>query len=151
MSESNQKPKLPKVYLILKIVGAILFVTGLVLFILSFVLFNSREFGDEVSSMGMRFGGLVCLIFSFVIIFAGFSPNIAKLNVKTKKYVLDQNKEDLQDISSMSGDIATPGVGKVAGAVKDVFDDKNSKFCKYCGEKIDNDAIYCDKCGKKQD
>ncbi len=154
MSENKQKPKLPKVYLVLKIVGSILFLIGLILFILSFVIFNEREFNSEVSSMGMRFGGLTCIIFSLVIIFMGFSPSIAKINVKTRKYVMDQNKEDLQDISSMGGDIASPGVSKVAGAVKDVFDgsdDPNSKYCKFCGKKIDNDAIYCDKCGKKQD
>ena len=152
--ERNENNKLPKIYMVLKIIGFSLLILGIILLILSFVLFKEQTFDSNVSKMGLRFGGACSIIFSFVFNFIGFSPNIAKLQVKTKKYLINENKEDLTDISSVSGDIAEPHVKKITKAVKEQLTDEsgeNKKYCKYCGKPIDSDAIFCDKCGKKQD
>ena len=148
----KENPKLSKTYLILKIIGGLLLATGILLFILSFVIFNQS--GEEASRMGMRFGGTCAFIIGIFITFCGFMPNISKLNVKTTKYIMNQNQDDLTDISTMQGEISAKGTPKVAQAIKEVFDkdgEGKTKYCKYCGKEIDYDAIYCDRCGKKQE
>jgi hypothetical protein len=58
------------------------------------------------------------------------------------------NKEDLKDIASTAVEITSEAITKTATAIKTGLDDK--MFCKHCGEKIDSDSKFCNKCGKEQ-
>ena len=82
--------------------------------------------------------------------------------IKTNKYVIDKNKEDLKDISQQSGEISALGAKEVAksvtkGVMEEVQPDNNLAdkkekqiFCKHCGQKIDADSKFCSHCGKEQ-
>lgn len=115
--QKNNKSKPPKLFLAMKIVAGILIALGIVLFILSFTLRSSFE--TEASSMGLRFGGITCLIFGMFFMFIGFTPSIQKTMIKTQKHILNENKEDLKDIVGTQADVSKDAVKTVAGAVKD--------------------------------
>ena len=122
---------------------------------------------------------IVMLILIVLILTIGYSPKLrAKLlgrQIKTMKYVVDENKETLEDIGTTTGnigvnvkkniidqneeqlkDMATKqaniskdAVEITARAVKDGFTN-DTIYCKYCGAKIDMDSKFCKECGKEQ-
>ena len=145
--QNNNQNKPPKIFLALKIVAGILVVLGIVLFIMSFTIGDSFE--AEASSIGLRFGGIVCFIFGLFFMFIGFTPNIQKTMIKTQKHILNENKEDLKDIADTSADVSKDAVKTVAGAVKDGLTEEKM-FCKHCGKEIDKDSKFCQYCGKEQ-
>lgn len=145
--------KKPKIFLVLKILASVLIVAGIVLIIIGATMDNpdmssSGWFDAQSSRNGFIFCGVGVLIVGIFLLLTAFVPSFQKINIKTKKYIIDQNKEDLQDISSQAADIVSPAVTKVTKAVKDGA--RQSKFCKDCGAKIDEDAKFCPFCGKKQ-
>jgi hypothetical protein len=87
------------------------------------------------------FIGISCLLI-------GFRPEITKMSAKSAKYLQQQNKKDFRDIASNTADIANEAITKTTTAIKKGLD--NKIFCKHCGEKIDSDSKFCNKCGKEQ-
>ena len=150
MEQENKKQKLPKIFIVLRILSLIMLIAGTVLIVLLMTVFKV----GEASSMGVRFGGITLIIFSFVAAFMGFSTSIAKAQIKAQKYVVSQSKEDLKDVSEMHGDIMSPTSEKVARAVKKGLSEEvpseEHKYCKECGKEIDKDAKFCEHCGHKQ-
>ena len=135
----------PKLFLILKIVGfvgIIVAIFGIVMIITGFDDFESNNY-----LIGM-FAIPLGLMMTFAGIFIGFGPEIAKLKTKTTKYIQQENKQDLTDIATTQADIASEAVTKTASAIKKGLED--TKFCKYCGAKIDSNSIFCNQCGKEQ-
>lgn len=153
----DAKVKKPKMYLILKIVAIILLLGSLTMIILSFTLGDGMD-----SNFGLRMGGFLCLPICIFLMFIAFLPNIQRAMIKTNKYVIDKNKEDLKDISQQSGEISALGAKEVAksvtkGVMEEVQPDNNLAdkkekqiFCKHCGQKIDADSKFCSHCGKEQ-
>lgn len=138
--------KKPRHYLILKIVGFVFVavaIAGIVLSITGFGDFENNNFmlGGFITCFGL-FLGIGCLV-------GGFSPEMSRLATKSTKYIQQQNKDDLTDISNTNAEIASGAVVKTAKAVKEGLKEEN-KFCTHCGESIPNDAKFCSKCGEKQ-
>ena len=68
---------------------------------------------------------------------------------KATKYMMDEMKDDIKSIADDMADATKDSITVKTRAVrKGLLED--SKFCKYCGENIDADSVYCNKCGKKQ-
>ena len=142
----QEKQKLPKIFLVLRFVSLFLLLGGITLIVISATVF-SGEFGTE---MGVRFGGICMLVFAIVTAFAGFSPSIAKAQIRAQKYVVTQTKEDLKDVAEIHGEIIEPVSEKAARGAKKGFSQEEKKFCKMCGLEIDKDAKFCEHCGAKQ-
>ena len=138
----NKKPKHFLIFKILGIIGLIVAIFGIVLTFTGFGNFESNKFmlGGILTSFGFILG--------FVGLIIGFSPEIAKMNTKSIKYIQGENKEDLTDIANNTADITSGAVTKTARAVKEGLTE--TVFCKHCGAKIDNDSKFCSFCGKKQ-
>lgn len=138
----NQKPKHLLVFKIVGIIGLLVSIVGFVLVIIGFSDFDGSLFivGGAMLTFGLFIGGS-CLT-------QGFKPAIAKMHVKTTKYIQEENKEDFTDMANTTADIINDAVVQTASAVKNGI--KDSKYCKYCGKEIDADAIFCSRCGKKQ-
>jgi len=138
----NNKPKHFIIFKIIGLIGIILAIIGFVLTFVGFGDFESNNFmiGGFLTTFGM-FIGISCLII-------GFRPEITKMSAKSAKYIQQENKEDFRDIASNTAEIASEAITKTTTAIKKGLDDKI--FCKYCGEKIDSDSKFCNKCGKEQ-
>lgn len=122
---------------------------------------------------------LFCSMFVFVIGMF-FSPKLrAKMmgnQIKSMKYMLDDNKDKLTDIATTTGgiaaqsfnniinenedalrnstnkvsDIAAPAIEKTTRAIKKGFTESDNVYCKHCGASIDSDSKFCKACGKEQ-
>lgn len=137
----QQKTQKPKIFLVLKVVFGLLLCTGITLIICGAVLHGRFSM--------MLFGGFTCMVLCLPLGFMAFAPNIQRTSIKTQKYIIEQNHEDLKDISSQTGEIAGAGVKPVVEAVKDGLSD-DKIFCKHCGAEIDADSKFCSRCGKEQ-
>ena len=139
---NNNKPKHFMVFKIIGFIGIILAIIGFVLTFVGFGDFESNNFmiGGFMGALGL-FIGISCLMI-------GFRPEITKMSTKSAKYIQQENKEDFRDIASNTADIASEAITKTTTAIKKGLD--NKIFCKFCGEKIDSNSKYCNKCGKEQ-
>ena len=138
----NNKPKHFIIFKIIGLIGIILAIIGFVLTFVGFGDFESNNFmiGGFMATFGMLIG-IPCLIM-------GFRPEITKMSAKSAKYIQQENKEDFRYIASNTADIASEAITKTTTAIKKGLEDKI--FCKHCGEKIDSDSKFCNKCGKEQ-
>ena len=140
-------------FLILKIIGFALLAVGV------FILVNGLR--TQVPDMGEDnwfdssrdksftiFGGIACCFISLPFLLLGFRPEIAKMKVKSAKYIQQANKEDLTDIVSDTADIAGDAVTKTTRAIKKGLAD--TMYCKHCGAEIDRDSKFCSVCGQAQ-
>lgn len=137
--------KKPKHYLVLKIVGFIFIAVAIAGIVLTCTMGDDMDM-FKISGIMVCFGffiGIVCLV-------AGFHPEMAKLATKSAKYIQQQNKTDLTDISNTSAEINSNAITKTAKAVKKGLSE-DTKFCVYCGEEIPESAVFCSKCGEKQE
>lgn len=139
--------KKPKHFLIFKIIGFIGIAVGIAGFILSFSGFGNFEnnnfmIGGFLGCFGI-FIGISCLVI-------GFRPEISKLSTKSTKYIINDNKDDLTDITNTSANIVDGAITQTARAVKKGLTQEDSMFCKHCGSQIDIDSKFCNKCGKEQ-
>lgn len=98
------------------------------------------------------FGVLFVCAILFIIFFT-FSSNFkAKLmgkNIKAAKYLLDDNKDILQELSDTSAKISENAIKTRVKAFKEGLRDE-TMYCKHCGEVIDSNSNFCKKCGQKQ-
>ena len=134
----------PKYFLVLKFVallGIALLVTGVIIAV--------KGFGDVESNNFMlgTFMAVFGLPLTFVGIFMGFGPEIAKMRAKSIKYIQQETKEDLTTIAQNTADISSGAVTTTARAVSEGL--KGTKFCKLCGAKVDGDSKFCSTCGKE--
>lgn len=138
--------KKPKHLLVLKIIGFIGLFVGIAGFIFVFIGFSNFEItkfmiGGFLGTFGI-FIGVSCLTI-------GFRPEISKMSTKSTRYIQKENQEDLTDIANTSADISKGAITKTARAIKEGFAD-DKMYCKHCGELIDADSKFCNKCGKEQ-
>ena len=96
----------------------------------------------------------ILVIGIFVLTFAlMFNPKLRGkfmgLQVKATKYMVDETKEDIKDISTNMAKATKDGVKITTGAIKEGFSGE-TVFCKHCGSSIDRDSKFCKKCGKEQ-
>lgn len=113
------------------------------------IVFLAVGFGGNTSLfvLGSIFTSLG-LFLTIAFLMFGFLPKISKANVKLSRYIQQENRADLTDISTAQADIQSEGFKKAARAVKEGL--KDVKYCQECGTEIDENANFCSKCGAKQ-
>ena len=93
------------------------------------------------------------LTFVFMVVFM-FSPKargkFLSNQVKSMKYMMDDSKDDIENISTNMADASKDGIEITTRAIKKGFTDEEGIRCKYCGKIIDKESKYCKYCGKEQ-
>lgn len=141
MEQNEKKKKIPAVFIVLMIIGPVLFVVGIVFVVMGANVKFDITYQIPVGAVLMFFG-IVCSIF-------GYLPLIQKAQIKASRYIIEGNKEDIKVIADTSADATKGAVKTVARSVKEGLKNE-TKYCKYCGTEIDANSIYCNKCGQKQ-
>lgn len=153
----NNKKKIPTLFLVLRIVGFGLIAAGITLLILAIAtkvpeMGQNGWFEAEEKKSLLMFGGITCLIFSVPMLVTGFMSKIqksfSKVSIQTTSEIIEENKEDLKNISNTTAEIQREAITTKAKAVKDGL--KDTIYCKHCGAEIDSDSTFCKECGKKQ-
>lgn len=150
MEDKNNKPKH---FLICKILGAFLIVTGITLIILANtvcaeeVVLGDWNTGETSANFALLALGGFMIPISFALLAIGFTPEITKMSVKSKKYIQAENKEDLTNIVDNTADITSGAITKTTQAIKKGL--RDTMFCSECGAEIDVSSKYCNHCGKK--
>ena len=142
----DKKNKKPKFFLILRIVGFTILAIGLILLILGIVLAEPGKYGAD--KIGFILPGVMLIMLSIMLIFNSFLPEIQKISIARQRYIQEETKDDLKTIADNLADVSVGAVKKTAKSVKEGL--RSSKFCKYCGAEIDEDSLFCNKCGEKQ-
>lgn len=98
---------------------------------------------------------IIVFIFTFVLTFILlFSPKargkLMSNQIKATKYMVDETKDDIRDISTDMANATKEGIETTVHAIKRGITKKDEIFCRHCGNKIDEDSKYCKHCGKEQ-
>ena len=97
----------------------------------------------------------ITFIFVFLMIISPrFRAKMMSRNVRAAKYMMDESKDDIKDISDNMAYATKDGIKTttqaVASGIKAGLSDEETVYCKYCGSEIDSDSVFCKKCGKEQ-
>ena len=74
------------------------------------------------------------------------------IGIQSKRDIIDENEEALRHMTSKEASIKAEAVKTTARAFKEGFsgEDTGKVYCKHCGVQIDDDSAFCKKCGNKQ-
>lgn len=74
------------------------------------------------------------------------------IGIQSKRNILDENEEDLRHMTSKQASINAEAIKTTARAFKEGFtgSEPEKVYCKHCGASIDMDSAFCKSCGKKQ-
>jgi RNA polymerase subunit RPABC4/transcription elongation factor Spt4 len=127
----------PKLKSNLRVVGFFTLIPGILLFISAiFSIMNGTIF----DAVWMPFVGMIligigsnCLKYGYMGEVTRFkATQIAPVAKDTVNYMIDGTKDEITDL-----------IRKVKS------DDKLSRNCRYCGDALESDSLFCDHCGKK--
>ena len=94
---------------------------------------------------------------AFIIIVGGFltmlNPNIQgkmlSKQVKSLRNMMDESKDTLKSLADDMTDINADSIEASARAVKKGLTGDDDITCAHCGKKIDKDSKYCKYCGDR--
>ena len=90
----------------------------------------------------------IAIVFILVIvtmISPKFRGKMMSKQIKAAKYMMDESKDDIRNISTNMADATKDGVEITTRAIKD-----ERVYCKHCGSLIDKDSKFCKNCGGEQ-
>ena len=83
-----------------------------------------------------------------------FSPKVrGKMmsnQIKSMKYMMDESKDDIENVSTNMAGATKDGIKITAHAIKEGLTEEEKAYCKHCGSRIDKDSKFCKNCGKEQ-
>ena len=83
----------------------------------------------------------ISAVVTFFLTFLGFVvPSMSKIAPKVSGYMIDANKENIQNVFRTVKDATVPMPEQ----------DGETMFCHNCGQKIAKDSAFCKHCGAKQ-
>ena len=83
-----------------------------------------------------------------------FSPKLRgkmmSKQVKSVKYMMDESKDEIHNISSDMADATKDGIRTTVSTIREGIKGEQTAYCKHCGASIDADSKFCKSCGKEQ-
>jgi len=124
----------------------VLVVTIIAVLLIWFVTFNPKL---RAKIMGRQIKSMKYMLDENEEMLTELSKKGANINIKSKKHILDENEEMLTELSKKGANISKEGIKITASALKEGLTG-NQVYCKYCGKSIEEDSVFCKNCGKKQ-
>lgn len=75
--------------------------------------------------------------------------SMSSVAVDMQKKILDEKEDVIKENTRRQASIEGEGIEIKTRAFRDGLT-KDTKYCKHCGELIDEDSKFCKKCGKEQ-
>jgi hypothetical protein len=125
----------------LRIIGFSTLIPGIICLVVSMAdLFSATGFHDTPDLFWLSFVGMPLIFVGFVCLGMGYMGEVGKYQASqiapvakdTINYMIDGTKDEISDL-----------IRKVKS------DDKVSRNCRYCGDTLEINALFCDHCGKK--
>lgn len=69
--------------------------------------------------------------------------------INAKKKIMEEHEDSLQDLNTREANTRKDGIEITARAIRDGLVGEKG-YCKHCGKLIDKDSKFCKECGKKQ-
>ena len=132
-----------KVRLVLRVLGPTLLVIGILLLISGVRTIFSGDFPE--GPIWQIFVGLPLIPIGFVMTGAGFAGVIAR-------YQAQEIAPVAVDTINYSGSAARPGIGTIAGAIREGLSGDgwhDERRCCACSARITSDASFCSQCGSE--
>lgn len=79
-----------------------------------------------------------------------FRGKMMSRQIKAAKYMMDESKDDIRNISTNMADATKDGMEITTRAIKDGLIKDERVYCKHCGSLIDKDSKFCKNCGGEQ-
>lgn len=79
-----------------------------------------------------------------------FRGKLMSRQIKATKYMMDESKDDIKNISTNMADATKDGIEITTRAIKNGLTKDESIYCKHCGNLIDKDSKFCKNCGGEQ-
>lgn len=93
---------------------------------------------------------LLIIIGSFVVMLnPNFQGKMLSKQVKSLKYMMEESKDTLKNLTDDMTDISKDSIEATARAVKKGLTEEEDITCPHCGKKIDKDSKYCKHCGNR--
>lgn len=95
---------------------------------------------------------IVCVFILVIaqIISPKFRGKMMSRQIKAAKYMMDESKDDIRNISTNMADATKDGVEITTRAIKDGLIKDERVYCKHCGSLINKDSKFCKNCGGEQ-
>ena len=173
-NQKNNKSKLPTIYIVLRIISILMLVAGVIFLIIGLTK-NVPSMGQDgwfeasTSKSRTTFTGIGLLMFGGFLLYFSLAPTISKIVIKTQRYIVNENKDDLKGTMEDVTEIGMHGLNKnkdeLHGIIKTgsqaFFEGKNAAneqgssketiFCSNCGKKINENSKFCRHCGSPQE
>lgn len=127
----------------------IIFIISIIIFVLIFgftivMIFSSKFRGKMMSKQIKAVRNMTDISKED---FGKIQENMVSSMIDAKKKNLDKYQDVLEDMVKREANISKEGIRIKTKAVADGLR-KTDGYCKYCGEAISEDSVYCSKCGK---
>ena len=95
---------------------------------------------------------IVCVFILVIaqIISPKFRGKMMSRQIKAAKYMMDESKDDIRNISTNMADATKDGIEITTRAIKDGLIKDERVYCKHCGSLINKDSKFCKNCGGEQ-
>ena len=93
---------------------------------------------------------ILIIIGSFVVM---LNPNIQgkmlSKQVKSLRNMMDESKDTLKSLADDTADVNADSIESTVKAYKKGLTEEDDVICSHCGKKIDKDSKYCKYCGDR--
>lgn len=148
----NKKTKLPIIFWILRVAAVGLIIAGIVMLIKASNI-HVPEMGEDgwfdanKNKNHTKFTGTGLISGGVFLFFASLIPSFLKLGIKTRKYIINQNKETLKETMEDLSDLGIHDMIKNANGTAHENAANEEIECPYCGNYNARKKRKCASCG----
>lgn len=126
---------------------------GLAIFIFGFVFINLFSSKARAKMMSKQVKAMKHMVDYTKEDLEDLMTDLGSVSANVQNNIINQNEDILRNVVNKTADINKGAIETTVGAIKKGWSSNDAVktiYCKYCGEKIDSDSVFCKSCGKQQ-